>query len=56
MIGDQADVESIVALRDLFHTLGVETMEFKSVDNIIIYLIYTIILTLIIFILTIITF
>ncbi len=31
MIGDQADVESVVALRDLFHRLGIEDIEFKSV-------------------------
>lgn len=33
MIGDQADVESIVALRDLFLSLGVEDIEFKSVNT-----------------------
>jgi NADH dehydrogenase (ubiquinone) Fe-S protein 1 len=31
MIGDQADVESITALRDLMHRLGVNDLEFKSV-------------------------
>ena len=36
MIGDQADVESIVALRDLFLSLGIETMEYKSVIYILI--------------------
>jgi NADH dehydrogenase (ubiquinone) Fe-S protein 1 len=30
MIGDQADCESITALRDLMHSLGVEDLEFKS--------------------------
>ena len=31
MIGDQADLESITALRDMMHRLGVEDLEFKSV-------------------------
>ena len=31
MIGDQADVESITALRDMMHRLGVEDLEFRSV-------------------------
>jgi NADH dehydrogenase (ubiquinone) Fe-S protein 1 len=31
MIGDQADVESIVALRDLFLSMGIENLEFKAV-------------------------
>ena len=31
MIGDQADIESIVALRDLFHSLGIEDLEFRAV-------------------------
>jgi len=34
MIGDQADVESITALRDLLFRLGVEDIEFKSVKKI----------------------
>jgi hypothetical protein len=31
MIGDQACMESITALRDLMHRIGVEDLEFKSV-------------------------
>jgi NADH dehydrogenase/NADH:ubiquinone oxidoreductase subunit G len=31
MIGDQADVESICALRDMMHRIGVENLEFRSV-------------------------
>jgi len=31
MIGDQADIESITALRDMMHRLGVEDLEFRSV-------------------------
>jgi NADH dehydrogenase (ubiquinone) Fe-S protein 1 len=31
MIGDQADLESITALRDMMHRIGVEDLEFKSV-------------------------
>jgi len=31
LIGDQADVESITALRDMMHRLGVEDLEFRSV-------------------------
>lgn len=34
MIGKLADVESIAALRDLMHRLGVENLEFKSVNYI----------------------
>jgi len=33
MIGDQADVESICALRDMMHRIGVENLEFRSVRN-----------------------
>ena len=33
MIGDQADVESLTALRDMMHRLGVEDLEFKSVKK-----------------------
>lgn len=31
MIGDQADIESITALRDMMHKLGVENLEYRSV-------------------------
>ena len=34
MIGDQADVESICALRDMMHRIGVENLEFRSVRKI----------------------
>lgn len=36
MIGDQADVESVTALRDMMHRLGVENLEFRSVIYLII--------------------
>ncbi len=32
MIGDQADVESLTALRDMMHRLGVEDLELRSVS------------------------
>jgi NADH dehydrogenase (ubiquinone) Fe-S protein 1 len=32
MIGDQADVESLTAMRDFMYKLGVENLEFKSVS------------------------
>jgi NADH dehydrogenase (ubiquinone) Fe-S protein 1 len=33
MIGDQACLESVTALRDLMHRIGVEDLEFKSVNT-----------------------